>query len=189
MVFLVDKQSVLVNPVSQEIVNIDDTSALNQKIAVVLSQFREELDDHREAINENTTELQANYDLVEELYKKVDKLSEKLDELTLLVKGSKEQKKFVFSPLSEKEKSIFSALYNSTQSGNSISYHQLSRITGLPEQLIASYISSMIEKRIPLLKQYSRGTVYLRIEEDFRQEQTKKNIIGINSTLNCWAAQ
>ncbi len=189
MVFLVETQAILVSSISQEIVNIDDKSAFNQKIAVVLSQFREELDDHREAINENTTELQSNYDLVEALYKKVDKLSEKLDELTLLVKGNKEQKKFVFSPLSEKEKVVFSALYNSTQSGNSISYRQLSRITGFPEQLVASYISSMIEKRIPLLKQYSSGTVYLRIEEDFRHEQTKKNVVGINSTLNCWVVQ
>ncbi len=183
----------LVNPIVLISQNTDDklesNQQINQQLCVVLSQFREELDDHREAINENTTELQSNYDLINELYKKVDKLSEKLDELTLLVKGSKEQKKFVFSPLTEKEKSVFFALYNSTQSGNSVSYRQIARITGLPEQLVASYISTIIEKGVPLLKQYSGGNVYLRIEEDFRQEQTKKNIVGINTTLNCWVVQ
>lgn len=189
MVFLVEKQSVLVNSVALEIQNTDDKVVLDQQLCVVLSQFREELDDHRESINENTTELQSNYDLIEELYKKIDKLSERMEELTLLVKGSKEQKKFAFSPLNEKEKNIFSALYNTSQSGNSVSYRQLSRITGLPDQLVASYVSAIIEKGIPLLKQYSGSIVYLRIEDDFRCEQTKKNIVGINSTLNCWVVQ
>ena len=189
MVFLVEKQSVLVSKVSLEIQDIDDKSVFNQSLNVVLSQFREELDDHREAINENTTELQSNYNLIDELYQKIDKLSERMEELTLLVKGNKEQKMFAFSPLNEKEKNIFSALYTSSQSGNSVSYRQISRITGIPEQLVASYISAIIEKGIPLLKQYSGGNVYLRIEDDFRQEQTKKNIVGINSTLNCWVVQ
>lgn len=186
---MVEKQSILVSPVSLEIKNIDENLLFNQQMTVVLSQFREELDDHREAINENTTELQCNYDLVQELYKKMDKISERLDELTLLVKGSKEQKKFSFSPLTEKEKNVFSALYNSTESGNSVSYRQISKITGLPEQLVSSYVASMIEKGIPFLKRYSGAVVFLKIDEDFRREQTKKNIVGINTTLNYWAVQ
>jgi|SRR3989338_1235716 len=169
-----DKKELLVATVSSKF-----------EVTSVIDQFREELDDYREAINENTNEIQANYELINELNKKIDRFTERLDELTLLVKGKKEGRKFNIIPLSQKEKEVFQAIYVLGEQ-NYVTYRQVSRRLALPEQLIASYITNILEKGIPILKKYVSGIVYLQLDHEFRQLQAKENIVGINTPLTYW---
>lgn len=155
------------------------------EVTSVIDQFREELDDYREAINENTNEIQANYEFISELNKKIDRLTERLDELTLLFKGKKEGTKFNVIPLSKKEKEIFQAIYELGEQ-NHVTYRQISRKLALPEQLIASYVTNIIEKGVLVLKKYVSGIVYLQLDHEFRQFQAKENIVRINTSLNYW---
>ncbi len=178
MVVLSEKQICLVTTAS-----ILDSSQLQP----ILEMFREELDDHREAINESTVELQSNYDSFNELNKKIDKLGERLDELTLLVKGKKESKSFSITPLTSKEKEVFMALYSFCQSQPNATYRQIARKLAITEQLVASYISSIIEKGVPVLKKYSGGMVYLNLDDEFKQSQAKKNVVGVNTLLSYWS--
>ncbi len=155
------------------------------EVTSVIDQFREELDDYREAINENTNEIQANYEIIGELNKKIDKFAERLDELTLLVKGKKEDRKFNIIPLSQKEKEIFQTIYELGEQ-NYVTYRQISRRLALPEQLVASYVTNIIEKGVIVLKKYVSGVVYLQLDHEFRQLQAKENIVGINTSLTYW---
>lgn len=183
MVNLVEKQCILVHAIK------NNSSIIEDKFGFVLQQFREELDDHRDAINENTVELQSNYELFRELNSRIEKLSERFDELYLLVKGKREPQKFIISPLTQKEKTVFSALYSATQNGVSASYMQIARMVSFPEQLVSSYVASMLEKGVPIVKTFSGGTVFLFLDADFRQEQTKKNILDIETPLTYWQVQ
>jgi len=152
----------------------------------VLELFREELDNHREAINENTVEMQSSYDVVNELNRKIDKLAERLDELTLLVKGKKESKSLSIIPLTLREKEVFLALYTLCESQPNATYRQIARKLAMTEQLVASYISSMFEKGVPVLKRYFGGMVYLKLDDEFRQSQAKNNVVGVNTLLKYW---
>ncbi len=161
-------------------------STAESQIISVIEGIKEELDDHREAINENTNEIQANYELVAELSKKVDRLSQRLDELYLLVRGNKDNSsKFMIAPLTEKEKEAFQALYVLSED-SSVTYRQLSRRLIVTENLVASYMTNLIEKGVPVIKKYYSGKVFLSLDHEFRQVQTKNNIVGLSTPLTHW---
>jgi len=148
--------------------------------------MREELDDHRLAINENTGELDATSECLNEVNKKLDKLTERVDELTLLVKGVHEEKTFDLQPLSNKEKEVFHALYALTETQPFASYDQIARKALMTKELVSCYVTSMIQKGVPVLKKHDGNRVFLRLEAAFRQCQAKKNLVGLNSPLTCW---
>ncbi len=170
----------------QELLLSSEGVVFRQQVEQVLECYREELDDHRLAINENTNEIAATNEFLNELNLKLDKMAERLDELTLLVKGARQEKKFDVRPLSGKEKEVFQALYLLTESQPFVSYDQLARKTCLTKELVMSYVTSMIQKGVPLLKRYEGNSVFMRVEPNFREKQAKENILGINSLLTSW---
>jgi len=170
----------------QELLLSSDASEFRQQISTVLECMREELDDQRLAINENTDELSASSEFLNELSRRMDKLTERVDELTLLVKGQKEQKSFSIQPLTNKEKDVFHALYVLTESQPYASYEQVARQTLLTKGIVQDYVTSMIQKGVPVLKKLDGQTVFLKLDQEFRQVQAKQNIIGLNSLLTSW---
>ena len=170
----------------QELLLSSDACVFRQQLSTVLECMREELDDHRLAINENTDELVSTNEFLNELSRKLDKLTERVDELTLLVKGKNEEKKFDIQPLTEKEKEVFQALYGLTESQPYASYEQLARKTLLTKSIVMDYVTSMIQKGVPVLKKLDGNTVFLKLDPEFRQLQAKQNIVGINSLLTAW---
>lgn len=173
MVSITDRQNLL-----------SSESVVDRQIAEVLSCFREELDDHRLAINENTGELASNMDALNELNDKVDKLAERLDELTLLVKGTLSKRGFEIKPLNAREKDVFHALYEVTESSPYATYEQLSRMCSLTKDAIAAHVSAMSRKGVPVVKRLNGSVVMLRLDEAFREEQAKKNLVGLSSLLH-----
>ena len=65
-------------------------------------------------------------------------------------------------------------------------YREIARKIALSESLVGSYVTNLIEKGIPVVKKYGDGRVYLRLEDDFRREQAKNNIAGVNTRLTRW---
>ncbi len=175
-----DKQELLL--VTDGIVENND--AVNSD--AVMESIKEELDDHRVAINENTTEIEANYEYFRALEKKIDILSKLVSELTLAGQWKKETKAFSFAPLSVKEKKVFSALYEQTQIQPFTTYNDLAKKLDMSDSLVASYVTNMLEKGVPIIKKYSEGVAYLKLDDEFRQIQAKKNIVGVNSLLSYW---
>lgn len=161
---------------------------LNLKIPVcsILEQIREELDDHRLAINETTTEVQASYDEIQVLHNKIDKLNEKIEELSMIIKGKKSEPSFHVKPLTNKEKEIFTAFYTLNETNEYVTYRQIARKTGTTESLVSFYINSMRDKGVVIQKRFKGNTVMLKLEDKFRQEQAKNNIVKINTLLTYW---
>lgn len=170
----------------QELLLSSDAGVYRQQLSTVLECMREELDDHRMAINENTDELTATNEFSNELARRLDKLTERVDELTLLIKGKKEEKNFSIQPLTSKEKGVFHALYVLTESQPYASYEQVARKTLLTKGIVMDHVTSMIQKGVPVLKKLDSTTVFLKLDQDFRQIQAKKNVIGLNSLLTAW---
>ncbi len=156
-------------------------------VELVLDQIKEELDDHRLSINETTVEVQASYEEIQNLHNKIDKLNEKLEELSLLIKGRKEEnQEFNITPLTNKEKEVFVALYSLNEANEFITYRQIARKLGLSEPLVSLYVNSMREKGIPVSKRFKGNSVLLKLDDKFRQEQAKNNIVKVNTLLTYW---
>lgn len=159
-------------------------------VELVLDQIKEELDDHRLSINETTVEVQASYEEIQNLHNKIDKLNEKLEELSLLIKGRKEEPhEFNITPLTNKEKEVFVALYSLNEASEFITYRQIARKLGLSEPLVSLYVNSMREKGIPVSKRFKGNSVLLKLDDKFRQEQAKNNIVKVNTLLTYWCPQ
>ena len=170
----------------QELLLSSDADVFRQELSVVLSCMREELDDHRLAVNENTDELAATNEFLNELSRKLDKIAERVDELTLHIRGAKEEKKFDIQPLTNKEKEVFQALYVLTEHQPYASYEQVARRAMLAKGVVMDMVTCMIQKGVPVVKKLDGTTVFLKLDQEFRQLQAKKNVIGLNSLLTAW---
>lgn len=153
---------------------------LNQKIKATQDDLRQELDDHRDSINENTNEIQANYQYLNELNAKIEKLQEKLHSIQLFVtsgKAPREQEEFGhIEPLTAQEKKVFLILYTQEKG---LLYSELAARLSMPQDLLLQYITSIIEKGVPLIKEYLRGSPRIRLSEAFKEQQAKHNLIGL----------
>lgn len=166
---------------------IDDKEAIfKAEVLEFMHNVREELDEHRDAINNDTNEIQTNYEYICGLNEKIEKLSERLDKLNLLLKGSVEAEDFKISPLTKKEKEVFMALYTLGQSRSFVTYKDMAKSLCMTESLVSNYITNIVEKGIPVLKKYSGGMVYLKLDDKFREKQAKENIVGVNTLLSYW---
>jgi len=152
----------------------------------VISSLKEELDDHRLSINDNTDEIQSSFALLCELDKKIEKIAERLDELHLAVNGGKAKKEFKITPLTNKEKEVFMALYSLGEVQPFVSYRQIAKKVRSSENLVASYITNLIEKGVPIIKKYDGGIAYIKLDDLFRQVQAKENLVGVNTVLSYW---
>ncbi len=163
---------------------------IKSQVGRSFEQVKEQFEDHLEAINENTNEIQSNFEYLCELDRKIDKLSEKIEELNMLIRQQRgentEKKTFTLKPLTKKEKEVFYAIYVLTEQRRYTTYKDIARRVCYSENLVASYVTSLIEKGVPLLKKYSKKTAYLTLDSEFRELQAKENIVGVNTLLTHW---
>ena len=158
------------------------------KLSGVLSEVREELNDHLEAINENTNETQSNFEYLCELDSKIEKLNERIDQISLFLHrhGLQVEKKpdFTFQRLSKREQEVFLVLYTLDGGSDKITYSDLAKRTCLTEAIIMGYIDNMIRKGIPIVRKHIHNSTYLKLNPHFRNLQAKQNILCLNqSTL------
>lgn len=155
-------------------------------IQSVLDEMREELEDHRLAINENTTELQSNYACIIEIDQKLNRVIERLEALEWVLQGKCQQKFVPIKGLVDKERMLFKVIYRLGVTQPYMSYRDISKTLKLNENVVASLVTSMIEKGVPILKRYEGNLVYLKLDNLFREEQAKKNLVVLDSPLSCW---
>ncbi len=151
----------------------------------VLDEMRGELDDHLQAINENTTELQGNYAGLIELERKINRIIERLDALEWIVRG-KQEKKHEPLRISGKELVVFRAVYQLGATQPFMTYKAIARKCALSESMVASLVTSLLEKGVPIVKRYEGSLVFLKLEESFREEQAKRTLVGLDAPLSCW---
>jgi len=175
------------NQLKQELLLTSDEVVFKTRLGGVIEAFREELDDHREGINENTTEIEANHEFLQELSGRIDKLAERLDELTLLAKGKNAQEKAKVEPLTKREKDVFQAIYAIGADVPFTTYRDIARNLCITESLAAQFVTNIIEKGVLIVKRYSEGRAYINLEPKFREQQAKKNVVGVNALLTYWA--
>jgi len=168
----------------------DKLKLLKIRLNQSFEQIKEQFEDHLEAINENTNEIHSNFEYLCELDRKIDKLSERIEELNNLIRQQRgetaEKKGFSLQPLTKKEKEVFYALYILTEQRKYTTYKEIARRVSYTEDLIAAYITNLIEKGVPVLKKYSDRVVYITLDPRFREVQAKENIVGVNTILTHW---
>jgi len=166
----------------------DKLKVLQAHLKRSVENVKEQFEDHLEAINENTNEIQSNFEYICELDRKIDKLGERIDEIAQLIREQKGQKpkKFELQPLTKKEKEVFYAIYILTEHRKFTTYKAVSRRVCYSEELVAAYITSLIQKGVPVLKRYENRTAYISLDYCFRQLQAKENIVGVNTLLTHW---
>jgi len=164
--------------------------SVTHHVQPVLASIRAELDDHLMTINENTDELNQNFASLEAVNNKIDRLAERVEQIALFLKNLNQpfsdEKKYHLSPLTKKEKVVFSALYSLLTGGKAVTYKALAKEVCMPESLVCSYITNLMEKGIPVLKRRSGKTVNLSLERAFQEKQAKENIVGVNTLLTHW---
>lgn len=150
----------------------------------VIHSFREEFDDHLDAINENTNEIQTNYEYLCTLDTKIEKLAEKIDSL-MLVLGQTQAKsghaQYTILPLTHREQELFLVLYTHEQ--GFLSYAEIARKLGFTVQMVEQYVTSLIQKGIPLMKRFQNNVVYVSLDPEFRNLQTKESIVHVDDGI------
>jgi uncharacterized coiled-coil DUF342 family protein len=146
------------------------------------SQLKEGYDDILDATNENTNEIQTNYAYFSDLDKRINKLNDKIDEISMMLKhiitksDLVEDKQQKINPLSPTEKRLFLVLYTSEKM---MSYKDLAFSTEVTESLVIQYITSMIEKGVPIIKQYTDGKPSIGLSSKFKDMQAKNNLVSL----------
>ena len=147
------------------------------------SKIKEEFEDHLTAINQNTTEIQANYGYLSEIDEKIEKICQRLDQIGLFLQKKsnfkiEEKPSYKIDKLSKREQEVFLMLYTSEEKGP-VTYKELSRKTGLPEELVSNYIIRMVQKGVPIKKKYIADKAHLVLDKRFKSIQAKENILKI----------
>ena len=157
---------------------------IGQNLNEVLSQVKEEFEDHLSAINDNTNEIQSNHEYSCRLDAKVEKINERLDQIQLLLKrltgvNLKKEHPFQSVELTDEEQRVFLILYTQEEIRGCVTYADIATRLEMSEELVQGYMTNMIEKGVPIIKRYVNRKAYLSIDSEFKQIQAKENILGI----------
>lgn len=160
---------------------------MDESLKVSFSKIKEEMDIHLDSINENTNEINANFEHVARLEDKVDKLNERIDELHMLfssLTGNKpvvKEIEFEKIKLSTREQEVFLTLYTSQ---HELTYYDISRKLGLTPDLVEKYVKMMLEKGVPIIRKLTENKVFLMVDDEFKNLQTKENVLKINENIS-----
>ena len=157
---------------------------LNRAIKNEFLSIKHTLDEHLQAINENTNEISANYEYIYKIESKIDFLSERLDNMQMILESShgfsiEQKKKFETKKLNEREKQVFLVIYT-LEDDDGITYAKISEKLGISQQLAGNYITSMIEKGVPIIKRYINSKPHLKLDPEFKTLQAKENILQVS---------
>ena len=154
-----------------------------RELSTNISQVKDELEDHLTAINENTNEIQSNYEFLCGIDQKLNKLIERLDKIELFLgkQGMEIEEKPQFKPirLTKREQEIFLILYTLEEVKGPVTYLDIARKVCLTEDIVASYISNIIQKGVPVTKKYIANEAHLSLNPRFKALQAKENILQI----------
>ena len=119
--------------------------------------------------------------MITRLESSIYKLTERLDHLELAFKEQTLNTKYKPEDfedvyLTPREKEVFFFLHS--KNGSVLNYKDIARQLGLLEEDIQTYINSMIKKGIPVQKKYFENSMFIIIDPEFNELQTKFNVIA-----------
>ena len=137
-----------------------------------------------QAINENTNEIAANYEYIYEIESKLDKLSERIDQIQMYLESSgmpiTKKDSFDVKRLNRMEQEVFLVIYTLEDEKGGLTYTDIAVKLGISEQLAGNYVTSIIEKGVPIIKRYINSRPYLRLDPEFKTLQAKENILQLS---------
>lgn len=149
------------------------------------AKIKHDFEEHLQAINENTNEISANYEYICELESKLDKLSERVDQIQMCMESSSniniaKRNRFDVERLNRREQEVFLVIYTLEEEKGSLTYGDIARKLGISYELAGSYVTSIIEKGVPIIKRYINSKPYLRLDPEFKTLQAKENILQLS---------
>jgi DNA-binding MarR family transcriptional regulator len=173
----------IINKIFSRLINLKFLR-LNRTLRSEFSGIKNELNEHLQAINENTNEISANYEYVCEIEAKLDRISERLDKMQMFLENNsgfclENRGKFQVRMLNEKEKQVFLAIYT-MEDHDGVTYSEIAEMLSMSEQLAGNYVTSMIQKGVPVIKRYVNGKPRLNLDQEFKTLQAKENILQVS---------
>ncbi|MBI3034316.1 hypothetical protein HYY72_04090 [Candidatus Woesearchaeota archaeon] len=160
---------------------ISETDALKAELEMALKGVREELDEHLETVNQTTEEVQSNYEYLCRLDEKIELISARVEQVVLLLSKdgkSIEEKNAQEYNLTEKEKAVFLVLY--TAEKRMLTYREIAQGVRDSEFLVRTYITSLIQKSIPIRKRYIGNVAHVELDHRFKELQAKTNVLNLS---------
>lgn len=156
-----------------------------KKLRQEFTKIKQEFEEHLQAINENTNEIAANYGYTCELESKLDKLSERVDQIQMYLESASGNfvsrgKDFDVKRLNRREQEVFLVIYTLEEEKGSLTYDDIAKKLSMSEQLASNYVTSLIEKGVPIIKRYLNSKPYLRLDPEFKTLQAKENILQLS---------
>ena len=164
---------------------INLNGSLLRSLKAELAKIRHDIEEHLQAINENTNEIAANYEYICGIESKVERLEDRLDQIQLhlesnfniaIAKGNS----FEVKRLTRMEQDVFLVIYTLEEEKGSLTYDDIAKRLSISEQLAGNYVTSIIEKGVPILKRYINSKPYLRLDPEFKTLQAKENILQLS---------
>ena len=75
---------------------------------------------------------------------------------------------------------MFLVIYTLEEEKGGVTYVDIAGKLEISEQLAGSYVTSIIEKGVPILKRYINSRPYLRLDSEFKTLQAKENILQLS---------
>ena len=162
--------------------NID---RLNKTLRQEFTKIRYEFEEHLQAINENTNEIAANYEYISEVENKLGRLAERVDNMQMFLESNfnvavEKRNDFDVKRLNRREQEVFLVIYTLEEEKGGVSYYDIALKLGISEQLAGNYVTSIIEKGVPIIKRYINSKPYLRLDPAFKTLQAKENILQLS---------
>ena len=60
-----------------------------------------------------------------------------------------------------------------------LTYEEIAKKLGLTKELVASYVTNLVIKGVPVIKKYSDSIIYVILDSKFKASQAKRNIIPL----------
>ena len=149
------------------------------------TKIRHEFEEHLQAINENTNEIAANYEYISEIEHKLDRLGERVDQIQIYLESTadldiQKRNNFDVRRLNRREQEVFLVIYTLEEEKGSITYADIAKKLCISEQLAGNYVTSIIEKGVPIIKRYVNLRPHLNLDPDFKTLQIKENILQLS---------
>ena len=161
-----------------------EITKLNRTLKSEFIKIRHDFEEHLQAINENTNEIASNYEYLCELESKLDRLGARVDSLQMCIESgnsfSLNRSSFNVKRLNRREQDVFLVIYTLEEEKGTVTYEDIARKLDISEHLAGSYVTSMIEKGVPIIKRYINTRPYLKLDPEFKTLQAKENILQLS---------
>ena len=158
---------------------------LNKSLRNEFTKIKHEFEEHLQAINENTNEISANYEYICEIEGKLDRLSSRVDQIQMYLEAgtpnfAAKRSDFDVKRLNRREQEVFLVIYTLEEELGSVTYGDIAKRLDISEQLAGSYVTSLIEKGVPIIKRYINSRPHMKLDPEFKTLQAKENILQLS---------